>query len=264
MRATFNLRKASLLAATATVLFTACKKDPTGNNPEPTPPVQTKLKKISQGEDVLEFVYGNNGLQAIKTNNDQTTDGELKTFNISYAADNTKISELKTEANERIVPNYTNGQLSSAGIYDAANNLLFTTRYTFQNGVLQSTVSGANGIDVLKTSFEYGADENVHIATNWMFNPTSGKLEISGSTLYEYDAKMNPVHIHKPLLYLLLQNTPRYNVTKETDYDENNRVSEIREYSYQYNNQNLPQSATIKTTVPGGGSTTANVVYSYQ
>ena len=104
----------------------------------------------------------------------------------------------------------------------------------------------------------------MHKATNWMFNPNTNKLEVSGYTVYEYDGKINPMHIHKPLLYLLLQNTPRYNVTKETDYDENNQVTEIREYAYQYNNQNLPQSAAVKTTVPGQGSSTSNVSYSYQ
>lgn len=262
MRATFNLRKTGLLAATVAVLFTACKKEPTG---EPTPPVQTKLKKISQGEDVLEFVYGPNGLQAIKTNADQVAGGQLATFNISYTPDYSKITELKTTGNQRVVPNYgTYGELASANIYDEKNNLILATRYTYTGMAIGAITSSTNGMDLLKTTFEYGADENVQKATNWMFNPTSGKLEVSGSTVYEYDGKMNPMYVHKPLLYLLLQNTPRYNVAKETDYDENNQVSEIREYSYQYNNQNMPQSATVKTTVPGGRSTTSNVVYSYQ
>src|SRR6476469_7751459 len=123
MQLTFNPRKAGLLAATVAVLFTACKKEKTTDGPL-TPPVETKLKKISEGQNVLEFVYGNNGLQAIKTNDDQVAGGQLATFTIGYTPDYSKITELKTTGNQRIVPNYGNyGELASANFYDQNNNL---------------------------------------------------------------------------------------------------------------------------------------------
>jgi hypothetical protein len=265
MKSIFNLRKAGLLAATVAVLFTACKKEASEKKPDvPAPGASTKLAKVSMDDEAMEFVYGGNGsLQAVKLNNDFITGGDLVTFNVSYTADK-KISELKATGGPRIVAHYNNGELSTADMYDETNTLVFITRYEYLNGALKSATSSVGNIDALKFSFTYDAAGNVSKTNTWSFNPATTQLEPSGHTTYTYDAKENPMHTHKTLLYLLLQNISKNNTAKEMAYDAQNQLDETKEYTYQYNAKNLPQSATVKTTVPGQTATTSTLLFSYQ
>lgn len=264
MRAIINLTKASLLAATMAVLFTACKKDKDAtDNPGNNPPASAKLKKVSMDNEELEFAYSADGkVQSIKTTDDLLTNGMPTTFTVNYSADK-KISELKAADGFRIVPHYAAGELSTADIFDENGDLILTTRYEFLNGVLKSATASLNNMDALKFSFEYNAAGNIQKTSTWTFNPLNGQLAVSGYTNFEYDSKTNPMHAHKDLFYLLLQNVSKNNTTKETAYTSQNQVDETKEYTYQYNNQSLPQSATVKTTAAGQTSN-STLLFSYQ
>lgn len=267
MKAIFNLKKTGLLVATAALLFTACKKDKDHNEaPGQTPPpaAAAKLKKVSSDDHMLEFGYNADGsLQTVKISDDFITNGVPTTFNVNYTADK-KISELKTNAGFRIVPHYENGGLATADMIDETGEVMLTTRYEYLNGVLKSATGSVQGIEALKFSFTSDADGNVSKTEVRSYNPLSGQLELTGRTDYTYDGKTNPMYSHKALLYLLLQNTPKNNVTKEQTFDGQNSLDETVEYTYTYNNQNLPQSATVKTTAAGQGATTTTLTYSYQ
>lgn len=265
MRATFNLKKAGLLILAGSLFFVSCKKDDKDNNGGTNPtPAAAKLKKVSQGDDTIEFGYAADGsLQNVKVNDDFLTNGDLTTFTVVYNPAK-QISELRASDGSKIVAHYENNELTSSDMYDETSTLIFSNRYEYLNGVLKSVVSGVGGVDALKFSFNYDAAGNVSKTSTWGYNPATGQLQATGSTTHEYDSKTNPLFAHKTLLYLLFQNPAKNNITKETDLTVQNVVDETREYTYQYNNQNLPQSATVKTTPAGQPSTTATILYSYQ
>jgi hypothetical protein len=264
MKPIFHFSRLCLMAATAAVLFTSCKKDKDEPGPTPPPASATKLKKIAMGNEVMEFGYGNDGtLQTVKANNDLTGGGVPTTFNITYAADK-KISELKATGGPRIVAHYSNDQLTSADMFDNNNTQIATIHYEYLNSFLQSAVVEIQDIEALKFSFTNDASGNVSKTTVWSFNPLTDQLEVTGSTDYQYDAKTNPMHVHKNLMYLLLQNISKNNITKETEHDDKNAVTETIEYAYTYNSHNLPQSAAVKTTTAGSQPVNSTIVFSYQ
>lgn len=259
MKPNFNLAKLGLMSLFAAVLFTSCKKDTPENNP--SKPGATKLKKVSSDDEVMEFGYGADGsLQSVKTSSGLS--GAPATFTVRYAADKS-ISELSSSDGSRIVPHYSNGELTTADLFEG-NDQLAVVRYEYLNGSLKSTVMEMQGVEALKFMYNYDAAGNVSRMTSWGFNPMSGQLEATGRTDYQYDGKTNPMTAHKNLLYLLLQNTPKNNVTKETTYDEQDQVSETVEYAYTYNSQSLPQSATVKTTPAGSAAVTSTLTFLYQ
>jgi hypothetical protein len=264
MKPIFNFSRLCLMAATAALLFTSCKKDNSETGTTPPPATATKLKKVTMDNEVMEFSYNTDGsLQTVKANNDLTTGGAPTTFNVSYTADK-KISELKSNGGPRIVAHYNNDQLATADMFDNTNTQIATIRYEHLNGLLKSAVAEIQGIEALKFSFAYNAAGNVDKTTVWSFNPLTGKLEVTGSTDYQYDTKNNPMHAHKNLMYLLLQNISKNNITKETERDDENAVSETIEYVYTYNSHNLPQTAAVKTTIAGGQPVNSTIVFSYQ
>jgi hypothetical protein len=263
MQLIMNFSRLCLMAATAAVLFTSCKKDNSENGPTPPPAMGTKLKKVSMDNEVMEFGYGADGtLQTVKANNDLTTSGEVTTFNITYTADK-KISELRSTGGPRIVAHYNNNQLATADIFEN-NTQIATIRYEYLNAVLKSASVEVQGFEALKFSFAYDAAGNVGKTTILSLNPLTDQLEVTGSTEYVYDSKTNPMHAHKNLMYLLLQNISKNNITKETERDELNAISETTEYTYTYNSQSLPQTAIVKTTTAGNPSVNSTMVFSYQ
>jgi hypothetical protein len=263
MKPILNFSRLCLMTATAAVLFTSCKKENSENGPTPPPSAATKLKKVAMDNDVMEFGYSADGsLKTVKANNNLTTGGEPTTFNISYTADK-KISELKSVGGPRIVAHYNNDQLATADLFEN-NTQVATIRYEYLNSSLKAAVVEIQGIEALKFSFTYDAAGNVGKTTVWSFNPLTGQLELTGSTDYVYDSKTNPMHAHKNLMYLLLQNTSKNNITKETERDDQNAVSETTEYVYTYNSQSLPQTAAVKTTTPGSQPVNSTMVFSYQ
>lgn len=265
MKSIVNFRKSGLLAASVALILTACQKEPSIKDPVTNPPAgATKLKKVSDNESMLEFTYGTDGiLKAVNTNDDLAAGGALTTFNISYTADK-KISELKATGGYRFVAHYTADQLTSADMYDENNDLALVTRYEYQNGELKTATGSVGNTDVLKFSFAYNSAGNVQRTAVSSFDPTTNQLQLMGHTDFEYDGKTNPMHANKVLLYLLFQNTSKNNVTKEKEYDNQDVLTETTDYTYQYNSQSFPQSATIKTTPTGQPATTKTLLYSYQ
>lgn len=262
MKQIINLGKTGINVLASILLLTACQKETSPT--QPAPPASAKIKKVTSDDAVMEFGYDANGnVQSIKTNNDITTGGMMTTYDITYGAGK-KITELKGAAGEKIVPHYADNKLISAEIFDANGDLVANTDYSYQNNVLKSVFTETQVGFAMKFSFTTNAAGNVTKTDISFYNPLTDRFQLSTSTEYEYDNKVNPLNNIKELMYLFLINPNQNNITKETERDAQQTVTETREYAYSYNSNNLPTGAAVKVTEPGKPATNSTMVFLYQ
>ena len=258
----FNFKSAALLLGlivSTTFIFSSCKK--TNDEPEQS----TRIKTVVSPDNEVTVTYNPNGtITTAAVKNSFSTSGDLITYQLSYNAAG-KISEITSDEDVRIVPIYSNGVLAEAS-FETINGIeLFVTTYEYQNGnLVTAEIETAAGQAWTKFMFQYNAAGNVTKTETFLANPLQGnQLEFAGSISYTYDAKINPIHPAKELMYLLWIPSSPNNVLTEIHKDENNELEETVNYTYQYNNNNTPKSAVMQSTVVGEQPVNTNLTFTY-
>ena len=242
----------SALLLAAVLFFTSCKKDK--SEEIPTGSAQ-KLEKISIGEDFLNFVYNADGtLKQAIVKDEFSSGGDVVTYTITYDAQK-RMSQVSTSEGEKLFPVYVNNQLAKVEVKDNANTLIGITEYTYEGSLLKTATVRTNltgpMIDLMKFEFAYNAAGNISKTSYFFVDPVNGGLDPDGYVTYEYDNKQNPLAAVKEFLKLIWYVPSNNNILKEVHVDANAAVEETVEYNYSYNARNLPQSGTVKRTVPG-------------
>ena len=243
--------KQFFIAFLAITTFFACKKD---NDKDNDQPAGSRLVEQRTGDDYVKLEYGANGKvnKAIVLDEDFTNSEEV-TYNISYNAAG-RISEVLSSNNEVFQPVYENGRLTKATIMQD-NQEIGSTEYTYENGLVKDAIVKFKVFDVemvtMKFSFTYDAQQRVNQSRMWIHNPITNDLELAGHTEIEYDSKKNPLYDFSDFMLLMWEIPAVNNVVKETEYDSDNEVDEIRDFNYTYNADQYPVQAVMSTSVRG-------------
>lgn len=242
----------------------SCKKEM--NNPVEPPIVAQKLKEFKTGEEYIRFDYKTSGqVNKVTIKNDETTAGIEMTYLINYDLD--KIVSLES-GSEKIVPVYENNLLKRADIFQA-NERVGYTNYHFESGLLKrATIYFGQDTyfePFLDFIFSYNATGNITetvIMTARIGEP--GYMERAGHITYQYDQKNNPLYANKNLLTLFWQAVSKNNIKVEDHFDAQLQPEDKFVYEYQYNNNGLPASASVKQGLPGQSGSDSQLHFSYQ
>ncbi len=91
-----------------------------------------------------------------------------------------------------------------------------------------------------------------------------GYMERAGHITYQYDQKNNPLYANKNLLTLFWQAVSKNNIKVEDHFDAQLQPEDKFVYEYQYNNNGLPASASVKQGLPGQSGSDSQLHFSYQ
>jgi hypothetical protein len=244
----------------------SCKKDKDNSPAPPPPPAAQKIKEFKTGEEFVRFDYNAAGdVSKVTINSDENTGGNTFTYTVNYNAAK-KITSLETPG-EKIVPVYENNVLSRADIFENDVKIGYTT-YTIENNLLKKATiyygEDTEFIPVLEFIFTYNAAGNIAEMVTMAASNEPGHMERAGHVTYQYDQKSNPLYAQRDLLFLFWQGPSKNNIKVEEHFDADLQLEDKFVYDYQYNDNGLPKSGTLKQGLPGEPGTTSNVSFTYQ
>lgn len=225
-----------------------------------------KLLEIKTGDEYLRFQYNTSGkLVKAVVKDESTTNGDEVVFDISYGSAG-QISEVRKSDGEIIRPVYDGNEMTRAEVY-IGNEKIGHTDYEYLNGLLKSVeikfTAFGDDISTMKFILNYDGLQRVQKTSVWLLNPITSQLEPSGYVTNEYDNKKNPLHEISDFMLLLWENPGANNITKETQYHNDNSLDEVREFTYTYSQKQTPTQATMKTT-SGGQQSNTTINFKYQ
>lgn len=266
-RATTTRQKLFSLFLTGTLLLAlaSCDKDKS-NNPDPKP-ATAKIKEYKNGEEFVRFTYNTDGtIQKATVKSDLNTGGDILDFNVTYNAQK-KIAEVVNTKGEKIVPEYENGRMIRANVFEGAVRTGYTN-YSYEGGALKrATIYVDMGNDfepLLEFIFSYNATGNLTESVVMMATGVPGQLKRAGHVTFQFDQKANPLYEHRDFLALLWQGVSKNNITREEHFDENQTLEDIYTYVYTYKSNGLPEKAVVTSGLPGQPQITSNLDFIYQ
>ncbi|HET6994686.1 MAG TPA: hypothetical protein VFI06_06875 [Chitinophagaceae bacterium] len=258
---------ALLLAGIVMMSFVSCKKDKSINNGN-NPPAATKLKEYRNGDDLVQFTYNTDGtIKKALVKTELNTNGDAVDFNISYNAQK-KISEVTTTSGEKIVPEYENGLLTRANIFEGTVRTGYTNYHYETNQLKIATIYvNAGGVDfepILEFRFSYDGNGNLNKSEIFMSTGVPGQLVRAGHVNFQFDQKTNPLYANRDFLALLWQAASKNNVTKEEHFGANLQLEDVFTYVYTYKTNGLPERATVTNGLPGQPPVISSVNFTYE
>lgn len=260
-----NLKQIVLVTLIAATTFISSCKDKEADNIIPS---SSKITEYQAGEDFMRFEYGtDNKLKRLTANLETATNGETENYDLVYHT-NGQIKEVNISGNRKMVPVYTNGQITRADIFEDNVKTGFT-EYVFQSGNLKTVevkMLAANNQPqtIIKMVYSYDSKNNISKAETFMSLFGVGELAYAGKTEFTYDSKNNPLFAHKELFNLLWMPTSASNVLTEKFYAPDGALDEDASYVYQYYSNQLPKSATALIKIPGEPNKTETIEYTYK
>lgn len=255
---------ASAIMALSVFVLSSCKKqdDPT----PPSSPVSQRIAEIQSGSDFMKFEYNaDNTVKKVTAKLEMETSGETETYHVKYDGFK-KITEVTYGTNQRIVPVYNNNIITRANAYEGETQTGFT-QYGYQNGLLKTAtvffVLADNSAEpMLKLEFTHDAKGNV-TKTDTYISFLGKELAYSGSTIYTYDDKVNPLLPNKEFLSLLWMPASPNNVLSEEVKTVEGTTESLTTYTYNYLSNRLPGSGTAVTKKSGEPDLVENMRYIY-
>lgn len=243
----------------------ACKKD---KNDSPSPPAPgAKIQEYKNGEDFVRFEYNPDGtVKKATLKNDLNTNGNIIDYNIAYNAEK-KIASVITTAGEKIIPEYQNGVLIRAHVFDGDEKTGYTN-YLYENNLLtRATLYWGSGTEFepfFEFNFEYNNAGNVTKTILMMATNVLGQMTRVGHIEYQYDEKTNPLYVHKELLAFLCQAVSSNNIKQEDHYDADLELEDRYIYTYTYKANGLPEHAEVKIGLPGQPPVISGIDFIYR
>lgn len=243
----------------------SCQKETT-TNPPPAP-ATAKIKEYKNGYEFVRFTYNADGsIKKATIKSELNTGDDVIDFNITYNTQK-KIAEVTTAHGERIVPEYANGVMTRANVFDGPIRTSYTN-YLYEGSVLKKATiymnQGADFEPLLEFQFAYNAGGNLAESLVLMATGVSGQLVRAGHIAYQFDQKQNPLYEHRDFLALLWQGVSKNNITREEHFDAGQNLEDIYTYLYTYKANGLPEHAVVTTELPGQPPATTNLDFIYQ
>lgn len=256
---------ATIVLASAAFLV-SCQKDDLNISPQPFP---SRIEKISMDNDLMTLNYDAGGRVSTVSLPDQIQGGATPVeFTISYDAAS-RITKLSNGTDYTITPVYENNELSRVQATNASNETIYVTDYEYLNGFLKSAVvkvdDGSGGLtNGLKFIYLYDANGNVSKTQMYIGHFGGSDWLYVGSQEFTYDNKVNPLKNIKSLLQILLLNISGNNILTDKSLDVTGQVEQTQTFTYTYNSQNLPVSATVQILETGSAPVSKQVRYTYK
>lgn len=256
----FN-RFLTIALASAALLTTSCKKD------SEKLPDNGGSKLIKIEESATEYTtFGYNTAGKINKITTKDADGE-DVIQIAYDANHPTTATTALGSTKFI---YANNKLDIAELYLGTTKFgqvkLNYTNGTVSNVVISHNLNEEGGATFAKTVYEYYPNGDIKKETDYGWDSTTESFVLSGSTVFEYDNKNNPLLAMGDAYQITaLSLVSKHNPVKETTYDEEGVQNQITTYTYTYNNNEFPVTAQKKVTLHNQTNPTiSNLKYTYQ
>ncbi len=253
------------LVSSMLLTLVSCQKEKSAN-PSPAP-ATAKIKEYKNGDEFVHFTYNADGsIKKATVKSELNTDNDVIDFNITYNGQK-KIAEVITGHGERIVPEYTNGVMTRANVFDGPLRTSFTNYLYEGNALKRATIYMNQGADfepLLEFRFTYNAGGNLTESLALMATGVPGQLVRAQHITYQFDQKPNPLYEYRDFLALLWQLVSKNNITREEHFDAGQNLEDISTYVYTYKPNGLPEHAVVTTGLPGQPPVTGTLDFIYQ
>lgn len=249
------------VAVTMLSLIAACKIQDvkpatTGNAPQ--------LIKIEQdAANYTSYQYNADGLLTGATSmHNQAATAVATTYNAS------KQAASVTMGDEIYTPVYTDGRLTRLNVSQQQKPQALTAYFTYSYTNDKVTTAdyyvitdGQNAQLAARARSTYNAAGDM--VTQQLLYAVGANMQVSTTTQYEYDDKINPLAKSFNLTDVLLASPATHNITKRTVYDGAGNLTETNTYTFAYGSNNYPQQVTCKVAKPGNTdvSTVSKFIY---
>jgi len=255
----FN-RFLTIALASAALLTTSCKKDNAENPDKPAP----KLVKIDEGNG-LYTTFGYNTAGQVNKIVAKDAEGE-EAIQIAYDGNKPTVATTAVGSTKFI---YANNKLDVAQLF-AGTTKIGQIKINYVNGTVNNVVvshnlDGSGSITFAKTVYEYYANGDVKKETDYSWNEANETFVISGSTVFEYDDKSNPMLALGDVYQVAFSLVSKHNPVKEIVSDETGASTHTNVYTYTYNTNGYPVTAQKKKIITNQANpTVSNITYTYQ
>lgn len=255
----FN-RFLTVALASAALLTTSCKKD---NEKQPDN-AATKLIKVEESASVY-TTFGYNTTGQVNKIVSKDAEGE-EAIQITYDGNKPTVA---TTAIGSTKFTYANNKLDVAELY-AGTTKIGQIKINYVNGTVNNVVVSHNlgeggSTTFAKTVYEYYANGDVKKETDYGWNDANETFVVSGSTVFEYDDKNNPMLALGDVYQVTFNLVSKHNPVKEIVSDETGALTHTNFYTYTYNNNGYPVTAQKKKITANEANTVvSNIKYTYQ
>lgn len=217
----------------------SCSSDDSNSNEETS--ISFKLKKITSGQQTLEFFYEGNKLTNVVENENPSS-----IYKTELVYENNKLIKLKRfinnvyQSNNDLFFQYTNENITTSSGYE--DNILFSHQYSYNSlGQMITDAQYDDGVYNSEETFTYLPNGNIESHSHSAF---------SGTYFFTYDNKSNPIYYTYPVSLSKIWAISKNNeISKSTDFT----------YEYEYNSNNLP----IKKISKMNGNIIETEIYEY-